>query len=83
MSWLERRPSGCYHIVFRLGDERFKKSLKTKNTDTAEAQRVRLDENLRLVESGRLVIPEGAEVATFLLSDGKLNGKGSAVSCVN
>ena len=28
MSSLERRSSGCYHVVFRLGDERFKKSLK-------------------------------------------------------
>jgi len=26
-------------------------------------------ENIRLVESGRLAIPEGADVATFLLSD--------------
>jgi len=75
MSWLERRSSGCYHVVFRLGKQRFKKSLKTNKGDRALAQQARLDENIRLVESGRLAIPEGAEVATFLLSDGRLNGK--------
>jgi hypothetical protein len=41
----------------------------------AEAARIRLDENLRLVGAGRLVIHEGADIPTFLLSDGKLNGK--------
>jgi len=75
MSWLEQRSSGCYHVVFRLGNQRFKKSLKTRSDQVAEARRLRLDENVRLVESGRLAIPEGADVATFLLSDGRLNGK--------
>ena len=75
MSWLERRSSGCYHVVFRLGNQRFKKSLGTKSNEVAEGRRLRLDENIRLVESGRLAISEGADVATFLLSDGRLNGK--------
>lgn len=75
MSFLEQRSSGQYHLVFRFGGQRFKKALKTAETDVAEAARVRLDENLRLVAAGRLVIPEGADIPTFLLSDGKLNGK--------
>lgn len=75
MSFLEQRPSGQYHLVFRFGGHRFKKALKTTQTGVAEAARVRLDENLRLVAAGRLVVPEGADIPTFLLSDGKLNGK--------
>lgn len=75
MSWLECRPSGQYHVVFRLGDQKFKKSLRTTSQETALAQRLRLDENIRLMMAGRLTPPEGADIATFLLSDGKLNGR--------
>ena len=38
----------------------------------AEACLVRLEENLRLVERGRITIPDGADLGLFLLSDGKL-----------
>ncbi len=75
MSWLEQRSSGGFHIVFRLGGERFKRSLKTTKRNVAESRQVRLEENLRLLDPGRLEIPCGADVAAFLLSDGKLNGK--------
>jgi hypothetical protein len=75
MSSLEQRGTGQFHLVFRFGGRKFKKALKTTQTEVAEAARVRLDENLRLVGAGRLVIPEGADIPTFLLSDGKLNGK--------
>jgi integrase len=77
MSSLEQRGTGQYHLVFRFGGRKFKKALKTTQTDVAEAARVRLDENLRLVATGRLVIPEDADIPTFLLSDGKLNEKPS------
>ena len=75
MSFLEQRSSGQFHLIFRFAGQRFKKALKTKQIDVAEAARVRLDENLRLVAAGRLVIPTAADIPTFLLSDGKLNGK--------
>lgn len=75
MSWLEQRSSGCFHVVFRLGDRKFKRSLKTRSQSRAEGVRLRLDENLRLVEQGRLPLPEGGDIVSFLLSDGKLNGK--------
>lgn len=75
MSYLEQRSSGQFHLAFRFGGQRFKKALKTTQKDVAYAARVRLDENLRLVAAGRLVIPDGADIPTFLLSDGKLNGK--------
>jgi integrase len=75
MSSLEQRGTGQFHLVIRFGGRKFKKALKTTQIEVAEAARVRLDENLRLVSAGRLVIPEGADMPTFLISDGKLNGK--------
>jgi len=74
MSWLEQDKSKSFHVRFRLGGTKFRRSLRTKSRSKAESRLHRLDENIRLVESGRLQIPGGADVATFLLSDGKLNG---------
>jgi integrase len=76
MAWLEQHPTaGTFQIVFRLGDAKFKRSLKTDDAREAAGRLTRLEENIRLVESGRLVLPEHADVGAFLLSDGKLNGK--------
>ncbi|MEM8671637.1 MAG: hypothetical protein AAGG48_29225 [Planctomycetota bacterium] len=43
-------------------------------------RKLRVEENIRLVESGRLQIPEGADVVTFLLSDGNLTKKSAALT---
>ena len=40
---------------------------KADNLQQAQARLERLDENIRLVESGRLEIPAGADIAAFLL----------------
>ena len=74
MAWLEQTQSGVYHIAFRYGGQKFKKSLRTRDAQAANVRLHRVDENVLLVESGRLVVPEGADLGTFLLSDGKLNG---------
>lgn len=74
MAWLEQRANGHYHIGFRYDGFKFKKALRTRDVRTAKASLHRVDENIRLVESGRLVIPDDADVGSFLLSDGKLNG---------
>jgi hypothetical protein len=60
-------------VGFRLGRTKFKRSLKTIDIDEAEGRLARLKENIRLIESGRLVLPEHPDPAAFLLSDGKLN----------
>lgn len=75
MASLQQDPSGNFHVVFRFVGTRFKRSLKTKQVQKAEAARIRLEENIALVESGRLELPEDVDVPIFLLSDGKLNGK--------
>jgi integrase len=74
MASLENR-TGYWNVVFRFGGQKFNRSLKTKDEKEAEARKVRLEENLRLVESGRLHIPDGADIVTFLLSDGQLTSR--------
>ncbi|MEQ9379502.1 MAG: site-specific integrase [Pirellulales bacterium] len=78
MPWLEHRPNGRYHIAFRLGDQKLKKSLRTSDLRTAEARLHQLEENIRLLDKGRIVVPEDADLLEFLLSDGKLDGKTEA-----
>jgi len=76
MAWLEQHPvAGTYQLVFRLGGSKFKRSLKTADRQEAAARLARVKENIRLVESGRLILPEHADPASFFLSDGQLNGK--------
>jgi len=71
MASLERR-GNRYRVIVRLGGRKHHVSLKATDEKDAEACRVRLEENLRLVERGRLTVPAGADLGLFLLSDGKL-----------
>lgn len=75
MAWLQKYPSGTYHINFRFGGCKFKRSLKTKSKSEAQLRLQRLEETVRLVEGGWLEIPELGEVTDFLLSDGRLASK--------
>lgn len=77
MAWLDCERSGIYQLGFSFGGERFKRSLRTRCERTAQAAMLRVEENIRLVTSGRIEIPETADVATFLLSDGKLSSQKS------
>jgi integrase len=74
MAWIQRDRSDSYHVCFRLGGRKFKRSLKTMSESQAESARGRVEDNIRLVERGILSIPPGADVADFLLSDGKVAG---------
>lgn len=73
MAWLEQSPTGAYHIAFRYAGQKFKKSLRTRDIDAANARLHRVEENIALVESGRLVVPVDVDLGIFLLSDGQLN----------
>lgn len=74
MASLEQRGKH-YRVIFRLGGMKHHVSVNAADRKDAEACRVRLEENLRLVERGRLAVPEGADVGLFLLSDGRLERK--------
>jgi hypothetical protein len=78
MAWLDKDPSGFFHVCFRLGERKLKRSLRTKNDRQANAACLRLEENLRLVELGCLELPSGGDIPVFLLTDGRLNGKPEA-----
>jgi integrase len=72
MAWLERRGER-YRAVFRIRGERYHFNLKAADDREADACLARLEENLRLVERGRLAVPPGADLGLFLLSDGRLD----------
>jgi integrase len=71
MASLELR-GNRFRVIFRLGGRKHHVSVKATDRQDAEACLVRLEENLRLVERGRITVPPGADVGLFLLSDGKL-----------
>lgn len=71
MAWLERRGTR-YRVLFRFRSQKYHFNLKASDPKEADACRARLEENLRLVERGRLTVPPGADLGLFLDSDGKL-----------
>src|SRR3954469_13662645 len=74
MASIEQR-GGRYRLVFRHGGQKFQHPLKTADRAEADACRTRLEEGIRLLERGRIdPPPPGADLAIYLLSDGKLNG---------
>jgi hypothetical protein len=70
MASLEQR-NGKYRVVFRYGGQKYTRSLRTTNEKAANLSVARLEDNLRRLELGTLVVPEDADVAAFLLSDGE------------
>ena len=75
MASIQQDPSGNFHISFRFGGRRFKRSLKTKHERKASAAASHVEENIRLIEAGRMELPDDVDVPTFLMSDGKLQDK--------
>ena len=64
-----------YRIRFRYGGKEYKRSLKTTSEGEANSILGRVEETVRLLERGRMVLPSDADAGTFILSDGKRNGK--------
>lgn len=71
MASLQRDPSGYYHLCFRFGARRFKRSLHTQSETKAIALQGRVEENIDFVRRGKLTIPSTADIPTFLLTDGQ------------
>jgi hypothetical protein len=72
MAWLGKRTDRS-RINYRFGGVKHQVSLRTEDPKEADACLHRFEENLRLVDRGRLEVPPGADLGVFLLSDGKLN----------
>ncbi|PHS12912.1 MAG: recombinase XerD [Blastopirellula sp.] len=79
MAGLEKR-NGRYNIIIRFGGMRFVRSLGTTVKKEAEELKERVERRVRLVKTGDIELPVEADVATFLLSDGKLTSKPVASS---
>ena len=45
MAWLQADPSGNFHVSFRFGGKKFKRSLRTKKSGEAEGRRLRLEQD--------------------------------------
>jgi len=71
MASLQQDPSGNFHVCFRFNGRRFKRSLRTRLQRKADAAASHIEENIRLIESGRMDLPDDADIPTFLMSDGK------------
>lgn len=67
----EDKRTGRYLILFRFGGQQFQRSLKTTSPREANDARARVDETIRLIERGRIEMPDDADPATFILLDGK------------
>ena len=74
MASLEQR-GDRFRVIFRLGGTKHHVGVNAADRKDAEAGLARLEENLRLVERGRLAVPDGADVGLFLLTDGRLERK--------
>ena len=74
MASLEKRPHG-YRVVFMFRGEKIARSLQTKDPKQAKATLARMEDTLRRIELGTLLMPEGTDIVTFLLSDGNLTAK--------
>lgn len=72
MATLERRGEK-FRLIFRYAGVKYQHPLRTSNEREALACVERVEENIRLLERGRLLLPADADLPTFLLSDGKLN----------
>lgn len=74
MAWLEKRGER-FRIKFRYGGRNYQHGLKTENQREAEGILGRLEENLILLERGKLEPPADGNLPLFLLTDGKINEK--------
>jgi integrase len=71
MATVERR-NGRFRLIFYLTGKRYSASLRTADPREADAIAGSAERTLMLLQQGVLIVPEGADLATFVLSGGKL-----------
>jgi integrase len=75
MAWPEfDEKSGYYRICFRYAGKRVKRSKTLKITDEgkAHARCAAIEETIRLLDSGRIRVPDGVDPFDFIISGGRL-----------
>ena len=71
MATVERR-NGRFRLIFYLTGKRYSASLRTADPREADAIAGSAERTLMLLQQGVLTVPEGADLAPFVLSGGKL-----------
>lgn len=80
MAWLYRDPHSMnYKVCFRHNGRSYKKSLRTKKNSDAEAILGGVKRTLLRLEQNLLDLPPGADILTFVLSDGRQAEKPSDI----
>lgn len=86
MANLVRNSSGLYSIRFRLGNQRFNRSLETTSEREAKGEKARIEKTIRLVMEGEKELPDNAtpdQLWVFLRSGGKRTDKVKLAAAVS
>ena len=70
MAWLDKRGDN-FRLVFQIGGQTFKRSLRTSDQREADGMVVLVERRIKMVERGELAVPEEADLASFLIANGK------------
>jgi integrase len=79
MATLQIRPSGHYRVSFYFANKRHFASLKTKDETKANRQLAFVEETLHDLERGKLELPQGADIARFVISGGKMTARSTYI----
>ncbi len=67
--------TGNWLLSFRYGGRQFCRSTGTYNRGEARSIKARVEDTIRFLKQGRIVMPPDAEPGTFILSEGRLSDK--------
>lgn len=74
MAWVEPSPiKGRYKLSFRWQGRKIRTTITARSRREADDFASRVEDNIRLVTRGRMKMPAGADVVSFLLSDGAVS----------
>ena len=69
-----RKIKDSFFVRFRLAGKQFERDVG-KNEDRAKATRTRIEATLLDIANGRIRLPEGGDIAQFVVSDGEMSAK--------
>lgn len=75
MVWLELEKTGILQICYRFSEEKTKRSARTKDERKALTLGGRVEENLELIQRGRLNVPDDADIDIYSRNGKCMNSK--------
>jgi len=78
MASLERR-GDRYRLVFRYAGQKHQVALKTTDEQEADDLLARVERKLELLANGELSLPDGGDISTFVVTDGRRAEKLAAI----